>query len=155
MLGVAILVVLAGFVIPTDGRYSTIADAAFLFAGVALLLKNGQFVYSKYIRFLSLSLAIFVVAILFKIQHWPGADIMLMAFPIVVTIIYALWFFSKPTKQLLDVLKLLWVPVFLASVITKMLHFPYSVELYLTQLVFFVAMLSVFISKNFKKLLIS
>lgn len=153
MLGVAVLVVLAGFIIPTDGRYPVIADAAFLFAGVALLLKNGTFVYSKYVKFLNLSFALFIVAVLFKVQQWPGANIMLMAFPLVVTVIYALWFFSKPSKQLLDVLKLLWVPIFLTSVIVKMLYLPYATELYLAQLVVFVAMLGIFISSNFKKLI--
>lgn len=152
MLGVAVLVVLAGFFIPTDGHYPVIADAAFLFAGVALLLKNGAFVYSKYTKFLNISFAVFILGILFKVLHWSGADIMLIAFPVAVTAIYTACFFTKEAKQILDVLKLLWVPVFLASVIVKMLSYPYEVELYIAQLVLFIAMLGIFISKNFKKL---
>lgn len=153
MLGVAILVILAGLLIPTSERYSLLANTAFLFAGLALLLKNGGFVYSKYIRFLNISFAVFILAILFKIQHWPGAGILLIVFPFAVTTIYTLWFIGKENKQLLDILKLFWVPVYLASVIVKMLHFPYAFELNLAQFILFIAMLALLISKNYQKLI--
>ncbi len=153
MLGVSILVVLVGFIIPVDSRYPVIADAAFWFAGVSLLLKNGKFIYSKYARYVSFSIGLFIIAILFKILHLVGADILLVAFPVAVTLIYVLWFITKPVKQILDVLKLLWVPVFMASVIVKMLHYPYAIELYIAHMALFVAMLSIFISKNFKQLI--
>lgn len=153
MLAVAVLVLLVGFFIPANERYAVLADTAFLFAGVVLLLKNGSFLQSKYVRFLNLSFAIFLAAILFKILHLPGADVLLIIFPIAVTSTYTIWFISKPSKQILDVLKLFWVPVFLTSVIVKMLRQPYSMELYLAQLILFVAMLIVFISKNSQRLL--
>ncbi len=152
VLGVISVLYVLGYFIPVDTKHGALVGAALLYAGVALLLKNGTFVYSKYVRFLSVLFALFIVAILFKILNLQGANILLIAIPVGVTLLYAVWFFNKPQKQLLDILKLLWVPVFLASVLFKMLHWLYSIEINLSQLVLFIIILAIFITQNYKRL---
>lgn len=152
MLGVVFILYVLGNFIPVDNKYYVLVSAAFFYAGVALLLKNGTFIYSKFVRYLSILFGVLIVAILFKILQLSGADILLIAFPVGTIILYGFWFLTKPKKQLLDILKLLWVPVFLAAILFKMLHWLYSDELNLISSVLFIIILAVFISKNYQRL---
>lgn len=153
MLGMAIFIMLLGYFIPTTANYAVIADAAFLYAGVGLLVKNGTFIYSKNVRFLNILFGLLILSVLLKLFHLPGANVLLILFFADIAILYAIWFFNKQEKKILDVLKVVWLPFFLASVLFKMLHWPYNVELYLTHLVLFITIQAIFISQNYQKLI--
>ena len=75
------------------------------------LYRFGQFRHSHWKRWMFLLIAAFIIAAVCKIQHWPITN-MISPIPFLGTpILYATWFYTKPTKHINDYLKLLWVVI--------------------------------------------
>ncbi|OWP61799.1 hypothetical protein CDA63_17605 [Hymenobacter amundsenii] len=75
-----------------------------------LIAKHGTLRYAAIrLGLLLLALGFIVVGTLFRIQHWEGARALLIGGGAGLMAIYGLWFAQKPTKGVLDLLKLAFV----------------------------------------------
>lgn len=73
---------------------------------------------------LGLGLASVAVGALFKVEHWPFSDQLLIGGALAVAIAYGLWFRAKPQRELLDYLKLAWVLAAMGPVVAMSLFRP-------------------------------
>jgi hypothetical protein len=123
------------------------------FAGAVLLLKNGKFAYSKFAPIVNGAIAVFLVGAMFKILHWPGADMMLLIGLAGTPALYLMYFGAEKHEfTLLSILKLVLVPVMFATPLFKIMHWPYVFELQITNDILFIITLAVFIVPNFSLL---
>ena len=77
-------------------------------------------------RFLSLSIALALIAILFKIMHWPYAEILLVTAVGGIAIFFIIGFYQKPIKNWLDYAKLFLLISFLLHYLFRVLHLNYG-----------------------------
>ncbi len=92
--------------------------------------------------FLSLSIAIAIFGILFKIMHWPFAMVLLLCGCAGIALSYALRFYNKQPKRLLDYTKLLLLIFFLFHYTFKIFHWSYgSIFTRLTQIFLVISVL--------------
>ena len=66
-----------------------------------------------------------IIGAWFKLQHWPGANIIASVGLVIMIVVYAVHYGQKPSKRLSDHLKLVWV---LASFGASVLAFSYLVN---------------------------
>lgn len=99
---------------------------------VMLLLRNGTLLSSRYFKIIQGAIAILLAGALMKILHIASANMVIMIACAAVIIVYTAWFFSKKKKTLLDILKVLWVLVFLTGVDFRINHWLYADVLYYT-----------------------
>jgi uncharacterized membrane protein YjjP (DUF1212 family) len=122
-------------------------------AGVALLLKNGKFAYTKYARWVNAVFAVVIIGALFKTMHWPGADVILIAGLMGFPILYFVYFsIEKREASLQSLLKLVLVSIMFILPLFKIMHWPHVFELQIANDILFVLTLAVFIVPNFKLL---
>lgn len=130
-----------------------IAEMGFMYAGLSILLKSGKFAYTHFARFVNLSIAVSLFGAMFKIMHWPAADILLMIGLYSIPIIYIVYFFTvKKDYTIVSVLKVLFV---FSAVLWRsfaVFHWPYAQELQIVQLVAYIGILLIVITQNFSLL---
>lgn len=138
------------------GRVSsglTLISSVFVYASVSLLLKNGKFAYSKFANLLNISAAIIIIGALFKIQHWPFADVLLIISLLSIPIIYTLYFFTtKKEYTVIAFLKLVFVFTWILWRLFRVEHWPYADELQIASEIALLIILVAFILPNYKKL---
>jgi hypothetical protein len=94
---------------------------------IALLLRNGTFMYSRYFKVMNLMIAVVICGALLRILHVSGANILFLAACAGIIIIYTAWFVVKKKQHLsLDILKLLWAITFFAASDFKLNHWLYA-----------------------------
>jgi hypothetical protein len=77
--------------------------------GLVLLLRHGALMKTVYWGIIKFLIGVFLLGLLFKILHLPGADPVL-SFPFIgVVIVYTVRFFKKATTSPLDFFKYFWV----------------------------------------------
>ncbi len=91
-------------------------------SGLALLLRNGTLITTPYFRLVLLFVSLILVGVLFKIEHWAGADLLLISGLAGEAVAYTSWFYSKKAKKRLDILKLLWVLTAIGCTVAVYLH---------------------------------
>jgi hypothetical protein len=74
---------------------------------------------------IGLGLALVGAGVLFKIEHWAGADQLLIGGAVAVAVVYSFWFRTKAQLELLDYLKLSWVLVAMSAVVAMSLFRPW------------------------------
>jgi hypothetical protein len=77
--------------------------------GIVFLMRNGTFYKTIFFKITLGLFALISVGALFKIMHWPGANIALILGFSGTVVNYAIHYTKKQTKSLTDYLKLLWV----------------------------------------------
>ncbi|KAA9339416.1 hypothetical protein F0P96_02005 [Hymenobacter busanensis] len=82
--------------------------------------------HRRYFVPLAVAVAGFLVSLLWKIQHWPGASWLLAVSLAAVVLLYAVRFVRKPSKSLEDVLKVLWVVTYSAGVYLTVEQLPHA-----------------------------
>lgn len=90
------------------------------------LYYHGSLRYNKRRGFLFACFSGMIIGLLFKIQHWEGAGMLLLTTSTATGIVYALFFLGKPKKKRSDFLKLLYVLSAVAGVTFRMNHWPYA-----------------------------
>lgn len=124
-----------------------------VYASVSLLLKNGKFAYSKFANLLNISAAIIIIGALFKIQHWPFADMLSIIGLFSIPIIYTLYFFTtKKEYTVIAFLKLVSVFTWILWRLFRVEHWPYADELQIASEIALLIILVAFILPNYKKL---
>lgn len=155
LLGFSILFIIPVAFIDIGYAYLTAISIAFNYAGIALLAKNGGFIRSGWLRYLSISISLLLIAILFKILHLPGADVLFIITFAAIFAIYSAWFITKQEKGLMDIIKVIWLLFFLSGALFKLMHWPYADILVAIDLILFIVLLAFLIIPNFKKLISS
>lgn len=112
-------------------------------AGLVLLLRNGALASSGAFYFVLAGWTLALVGGLFKILHWPGADLLLLAGLLGMALTYTVHFGSKPLKTRLAVLKLLWVLAATLGALGILLHWLPRVVAYLAHGLFWLLLLEV------------
>jgi len=72
--------------------------------------------------FIRLLLALFIIGILFKIMHWPFANILILASSLGIIILYPIRFYLNNNKETLNYVKLFLVPLWFVLYVSKTLH---------------------------------
>ena len=121
--------------------------------GIVLLLSKGTFIKNRTLgSWVSLCFAVIIVGALFKIMHWQSASVLLVVGLLGVPLFYAIHFYQKKTKTLLDILKLLWLTSISISKIIAFLHLPYRNQVSLLEIVLFLIMFAFFVYEQRKNL---
>tara|TARA_R110002051_G_scaffold153510_5_gene225957 strand:- start:37913 stop:38578 length:666 start_codon:yes stop_codon:yes gene_type:complete len=76
--------------------------------------------------FLRLSIALALIAVLFKMMHWPFAEIILIIAAVGISLFYSIWFYLKTNKTWLDYAKLFLLISFLLHYLFRVLHLNYG-----------------------------
>lgn len=99
--------------------------------GVAYyLLKQGQFVTTNYYRGIYVGIALNILGALFRIQHYPGAAILIALGSLTIAISYFLYFIKRRTDKLLTFIKFLFVLFTVSSRFMIIHHWPYAALLF-------------------------
>lgn len=107
-----VLVILNGFIEFDSGIidvFLTIASFVMSTFWIIYLINDSKFRKTIFGRITYLFLAVIIIGLLFKIQHWASAGTTLKIGYVGIMINYAIRFITKKQKNLLDILKLLWV----------------------------------------------
>lgn len=127
-MGIGLFVALFGFFNtdqvydPSATDWESVGLSIAQIAGLFMLIANGTFILSKYYKFIKLPVALYVIGLLFVIEHWPYANIILIATVCSIILIYSLSFIAKPSKEVLDYTKLLWVITYFGYALLKYFH---------------------------------
>lgn len=87
-------------------NYAIKGLAIYFFTGVYLLVKNGSFIKSSYFNYSYAIFGAIIVGFMFRIMHWPGGNVMLLASFGALTALYGFFFSTKPNKRWPDFVKL-------------------------------------------------
>jgi len=71
-----------------------------------------------------IAVGVLLVGLLFKIQHWPGAQICILASSVCLITIPILTALQKYRKNFLDIIVSNWILLFGTGTIFKMFHWP-------------------------------
>ncbi|MFL5729538.1 MAG: GldL-related protein [Cytophagaceae bacterium] len=146
---IAISMLITGYGFEADERetvgWTNIGMNILIIAGIFFLLKNGTFLHSTYFRWISACFSITILGALFKIMHWPFSGPMLIISMAGIPIIYGLHFYTKPIKETLDYVKLIWVLLFFLLRLAYMMHWYQNQDLLLvSSILFFLILVWVF-----------
>ena len=108
-------------------------------------LKNNTII----IRIISISIGIIFIGELFKILHYPGANIFLFSGIVSISLAYLVHFIKKTDKQMLDFIKVIWVCSFCLFMLVAFFHLNYRSELKVIESMLFILLLIVFVNKNY------
>ncbi|MCW3127014.1 MAG: hypothetical protein JWO03_2672 [Bacteroidetes bacterium] len=138
---IAILVsILNLFGWPGSGHPLMMVFLVIKLAVIWMMIQDGTLLKSKvYTVLLFLYVPILAVGSLFKINHWPFSDVLLLLGFSAILIFYTVRFILKKQKQFFDILKWCWVTLTCVGAPFKIFHWPYGGVLWL------VAMLLLFI----------
>ncbi|WP_201799462.1 GldL-related protein [Zobellia amurskyensis] len=76
--------------------------------------------------FLRLSIALAIIAVLFKLMHWQYSEVLLVIAVGGIALFYSIWFSKKSSKEWLDYAKLFLLISFLLHYLFKVLHLNYG-----------------------------
>jgi hypothetical protein len=75
---------------------------------------------------LRFAIALLIAGALFKIMHWPGANVMMLVAYAVIPPLYIVRYFKKTEKKLIDHVKLLLVFSWCLASAFRVFHWPYG-----------------------------
>ncbi len=130
--------------------YTAVYSYALMYFKVEFFTKNGTFMNSKLFDYTMYLAPVVFFAILFKIQHYPGADMLFSIVFVVILIAYLIHFIQKKDKEALDYFKLIWLVVALYGVSSTMAHSPYAVEFSLVSAIGFYLLIPVISLRQMK-----
>jgi len=110
-----------------SGIMTNLFSSIFCLTGTIWLFYTGTFRISIYFRFIFFAIALLLVGILFKIQHWEEATMLISIASAGCFTIYLLHYISKKEKKLLDNIKLLWVILVAVTLIITVNKLSYSI----------------------------
>lgn len=130
----------------------SLAGIIFTILVISFLAKNGHFFNSNWFVRCKIAIPFILIGALFKIQHYPFASTLLIAGFAIVLVCYLSYFITKKDKNIIDVLKLLWVITEITGRALKINHFPYGKVMlyYVSPLLLFVLLVAI-VMLNMKK----
>ena len=120
-------------------------------AGLILILSKGTLIKTKsYYKLILIFIGFTVLGVMIKIMHWPNGNLILLFGLSCTLLIYDLHFYKKPTKNLLDYIKLIWLTLFICAAIFTIQHYPFGNELKNIEGILFLIMFLYFAIKQIK-----
>jgi len=113
----------------SPGRLSPMLDLGFIIitlAGLVIIYLAGTLRRSRFNIFVLAGISITIIGAVFKIQHWPMAELIFFSGLGVTAILYFIHFILKPVKQLLDYLKVIWLLLRIAAIFFVFNNLPYG-----------------------------
>lgn len=98
--------------------------AAAELVAVIMMMVNGTFMETIYYRIAIGGIGLFVLGVILKILHIAGADQTIFVASVILVGVYVLHFFTKQSRRVLDICKLVFV---IALVVSRLL--PYNLRL--------------------------
>ncbi len=101
-----------GYSYPSDDLFIKILNTLYFSAQIfclILIISRGHIVGSVHGYMLLITLGILSTGVVFKILHLKFGNEFIVLGTFSLSLIYFIWFLSKRTKGLLDILKLIWV----------------------------------------------
>ncbi len=133
-------------------RIANVLDAVISLFWIITIIKNSNIRYTYYFKIINLSIAVLFIGGLFKIMHWEGSSFILTIGVLALFITYIFRFTNKPSIQLLDILKMLWLLCVLISTLIREYKIT-NADLSILSSVIFYVMAGVFVFQdNDKKL---
>ena len=105
------------------------AHIIFRISGIYILLSAGTFYVTRLFKLIGISLALVCVGVLFKIQHYSGASLIMTSGMTSMVIFYLIHFLRKTPKGAQDYAKMLFVWLLPIGAMFQILHFPYGMEI--------------------------
>ncbi len=125
-----------------------IGASLFIISGLLFVLKYSKLIYeNRHIRIIYFLIGVMLIALMMKIQHYPGFKMLFILCSIGFIITYTHRFIKK-TKDLVDLLKYAWVLVNYISMILMYLSIDFGYYLSALGLFVFGWLLTVFLIKN-------
>ncbi len=131
-------------------KLPVVANAIWLVKVITLIiiLRDGSITDAKpYNILMLLCLTVVLVGAMFKIMHWPGANMMLILSLSGLMVIYAARYAFKPRKDLLDNLKVIFFCSWILAALNHIMHWPGADVLQLLASSSFIGMAAVVIKK--------
>lgn len=108
-----IIVILLNNTLNVDSRFIaillTVAGLALNIFWIFLMSKTSKYWKTIYGRLTLLLIAVTIVGLLFKLQHWPSAALLMFIGLAGIMVVYLFRFLAKSSKNLVDILKMLWL----------------------------------------------
>jgi hypothetical protein len=119
-------------------------------AGLALYIMESQIFTTKFFRFILLGIAVFLIGVLFKIQHWSYSSTFTICAILIISITYLLRFILKKNKTLIDFIKAIWLILVLFGYLFYTMHwYGSTILIYSAYGVFWVGLLQM-LTKDIK-----
>jgi hypothetical protein len=125
--GLVILVYLFNILEP--GGLSSILTIGFsiaMLAGLWLMGSSSNIRRTGYLIPLITGAVITLAGAMFMIQHWPWGRLMVYSGMAIIAVAYTVYYIRKPSKALLDHLKLAWLVTRITGVLFVLQHWPYG-----------------------------
>lgn len=98
-----------------------------LIGGTMILINNGKFKFTSFYRFIYPAIALCIVGVLLKLQHWPTADIIICIGLSGLPIIYGAYMFKfSKYRSTTSWLKFVFVFSFFISKLCLLMHWSYA-----------------------------
>ncbi|MBK8847635.1 MAG: hypothetical protein IPO27_14265 [Bacteroidetes bacterium] len=124
------------------GQVCAIIKIFFLF----LILKEIVLEKNSFYRaMLMVSISVFLIGLLFKVQHWPMAAEMITVSLFSICIFVIPFYLKRKENPMPRISKTVFVISFLVSILFKLLHFPFSTHISLINEVIFLGGIVAFI----------
>jgi len=81
----------------------------FTLTSLCLLIRNGEMIHSKQFIYILINISIFILGLIFKLMHWPGAMKIIIFSTYGIVLAYLFYFLMKKNRKWTAYLKLLFV----------------------------------------------
>lgn len=119
-----------------------------LLAGVGMLVFHGALRRSRFGKAVMFSAGVLMIGIICGIQKVNGANIIILSGAAIMLIFYALHYFVKASKTLLDHLKILWLIVAITGLVFILFDLPYAILITDVVNVLLLVMLVIFLASQ-------
>jgi len=128
-IGISILVTITGLIIgfvTTDdsnsGLIITIGLGIGQLSGLIMLIRNGTIMKTVFWKIIACFMGLLIVGVIFKIQHWAGANMLISTSSVGIIITYSVRFLTKEKRAFFDFLKFICVITAYTGIILVFLH---------------------------------
>ena len=112
---------------------------------IQVLWKRGSFRSPMFFTLFAMAVGVVLIGALFKIQHWPTADLLLLCGSAGLILIYGLHYLRKRSKRPSDHLKLIWIVCAVSAAIIRVEHlWRFADELAMLAVLLFWSMVGVY-----------
>jgi hypothetical protein len=94
--------------------------------GLILYLSKSNIFKSVFFKIIIIGIAVFIIGVLFKIQHWVGSSIIILSSLVIIFLTYLVRFLSKSNKLLVDYVKVIWLLFAFSAYYFRIMHWHFA-----------------------------
>ncbi len=121
-----------------------------LYFGVTYLLENSTIKRTIYYRLSCFFIAIVIIGVMFKVQHWPYGSEIILTGGVAIVVTYVVRFAKKLQKKFPDYLKLMVVVLLIFGKLLKLYHYYFGNETLMLADLCFILLMFYYLWKEFK-----